>query len=572
MKDKFPGARFKFLSGLWIVALASLFPKLCMLHIGDHSTRNIVRYHKVLPASRGKIFDRGGNALAVNMPGNVIFVDPMAPVATNKSIEQTALRISEFLPERSFEEVYRLMTTESARRYIPLGVSYDEDVADIATNKLFCRAGIEPMASRTYPQKEYFAKILGFTSGKDNKGRNGGIEQYCDRYLQGTPGFYDGVKSKTGLEIRERRTTTAQPIDGASVFLTVDQNVQHVLHDALAEAMEKTGAKGARGIVQLCNTGEILAMESLPSYDPENGRTVSADDRKNKTVTDSYDPGSTMKSVVVSAALNEKIIAPDTIFDIGTPPWYYGGHALKDHAHGKITVRQIIEKSSNIGAAQIGLMLGNERLEAYLRAFGFGKRSGIDIPGEESGILRPHKKWDKVTPTRIAIGQSIAVTPIQMIGAYSCIANGGRLMRPYLISKIVGSNGEILLETEPQVVARPISEGVAETMHDIMKGVVSTDGTARRARIEGYSSAGKTGTAQIVLHDENGRAYYSKNFYCSSFIGYVPAENPVFTVLILLDGVKQEGGVISAPVFKQVASFTARYLNIPQTMPKEGAK
>lgn len=573
MQSKKTGWRFySFPIGI-MIWLTGMLAKLVYLHSCDHETRNIIRFHEEIPATRGIIYDRGGNALAVNRPGNIIFIDPTAPIATtNKSIEKTAMRIADFLPNRSYEEIYTLMTTPTKRKYIPLGTTYDENVIDIKTNKLFCCAGITPMSSRVYPQGEYFSKLLGFTSGKDNVGRNGGIEQRFDRYLQGTSGFNIGVKTKTGVEIRERRDTTAPPIDGANIYLTIDQNIQRVLHDALAEALEEHGARGARGIVQLCDTGEILAMESLPTFDPAQYRTSTPDQRKNKTITDSYDPGSTMKSVVVSAALNEGFITPDSTYDIGTPPWHYGGHALRDHAHGIITVRQIIEKSSNIGAARIGLDLGNQKLEAYLRAFGFGKATGIDLPGEECGILRPHKTWDKVTPTRIAIGQSIAVTPIQMIGAYSCIANGGKLMRPYVISKIVASDGSILLQTEPKVMAKPITPAVADTMHDIMSGVVSSQGTARRAQLEGYTSAGKTGTAQIVEHDENGKAYYSQKNYCASFIGYVPAEKPVFTVLILLDAPKgraNEGGVVSAPVFKKVATYTARYLDIPQTAPKK---
>lgn len=569
MRNKKIGFRFFFLPVAIICWLVFILIKLVHLHSCGHETRNITRYHKQLPASRGIIYDRKGNALAVNLPGNIIYVDPNAPAATNKSIEKTAMRIADFLPDRSFEEIYKLMTETSKRRYIPLGTTFDENVVDISTNALFCRANIEPMSARVYPQGEYLSKLLGFTSGKDNVGRNGGIEQSFDSYLRGAPGFYIGVKSKTGKEIRERRITTVEPRDGASIYLTIDQNIQKVLHDALAKALENTGARGARGIVQYCDSGEILAMESLPTFDPVRYRDATPEQRKNKTITDSYDPGSTMKSVVVSAALNEGFITPDSVYDIGNPPWYYGGHLLRDHAHGKITVRQIIEKSSNIGAAKIGLALGNPRLEAYLRAFGFGKATGIDLPGEESGILRPHKYWETVTPTRISIGQSIAVTPIQMIGAYSCIANGGKLMRPYVISKIIESNStNVLWQTEPKVIATPIKKSVADTMHDIMSGVVSSHGTARRAILEGYSSAGKTGTAQIVEHDENGKAYYSQKNYCASFIGYVPAENPVFTVLILLDAPKgsaNEGGVVSAPVFKEVATYTARYLNIPQS-------
>lgn len=572
------GARF-FLVPVGLAAwFVILIVRLIDLHLGNHTTQNQIKIHGTLPAVRGMIYDRGEIPVAVNQPGYQIFVDPGAPVKEGQSKELTAKRIADLVGNRNYSEVYRDISGQGKNsRYIKQGVTYDKSAVDLLTNKtVYCCCGLEPITERKYPQGKYFSHVVGYISGNDAVGRNGGVEQYAERYLCGTPGFYDGIKDRNGREIRERRKNTVAPIDGASVYLTVDRNIQHVVCEALEFGITNYNATGGKVIIQKVQTGEILAMASYPNFNPADFRNASEEAKRNAAIGVIYDPGSTMKSITVSAALNEGLVTPDTVFDIGHGSWAYGGRILRDHPTGHVTVKQIIQKSSNIGAAKIGLLLGNRRLEAYFKAFGYTKPTGIDLPGEEKGILPPHEKWDAVKPTRIAMGQGISVTPLQMVNAYSTIANGGYCMRPYVISRIVSPDGKILLQNEPKVMGRPIRPDTSEKMRKILRSVTNyaadriDHGTGWRAKIDGYSVAGKTGTAQMLINGQ-----YSEKDYWSSFVGFVPAEDPVFCMIVILDRPRGElmsdgihhkahdGGGTAAPLFAKIAPYVAQYLEIP---------
>ena len=577
------GYRFFALPVLLSIWLLVLIARLLSLHLGERSLRNQTRIHGILPAARGVIYDRCEVPVAVNQPGFKIFVDPKAPVKEGQSKELTADRISQ-LTGKARSEVYADIIGEGKRsRYINEGNTFDKEAVDLRTNKaVYCCCGIEPITVRKYPQGKLFSHVVGFISGNDAVGRNGGVEQFAERYLCGTAGFYDGIKNKSGYEIRERRKRTVEPIDGASVYLTVDHNIQHVVCEELEAALEHYHATGGKVIIQKVQTGEILAMASYPNFDPAEYRTSTEEERRNAAIGLVYDPGSTMKGITVSAALNEGIVTPETVFDIGQGSWAYGGRILRDHPRGNVTVRQVIQKSSNIGAAKIGLMLGNRRLESYIKAFGYTERTGIDLPGEERGILPPHETWEPVKPTRVAMGQGISVTPIQMVNAYSTIANGGYCMRPYVISRVVSASGETLYENEPKVVGRPIRADTSAKMRKILKSVTNyaadrvDHGTGWRARIDGYSVAGKTGTAQMLVNGQ-----YSEKDYWSSFVGFVPAENPVFCMIVILDRPRgalsedgqhygpHDGGGTAAPVFSKIASYVAQYLEIPIEVKEE---
>ncbi len=570
------------------VWFALMLARLVQLHFWGPDIKNKIGYREELPASRGAIYDRGGNPIAVSEPGWRIYLDPLAPnrKATKKRPAAdpvaTCRRVAD-LTGRDFREVYvDLYTTNRIvfnpvsnqyvrvpRRYIVQGETFDKSAIDLVTNKtLYVKnVNLEPTQRRSYPQGRRFAHVLGFITGRDLIGQNGGIEQRYDRELRGTDGYVSGVRSCNGPEIRERRTATVNPIDGASIYLTIDQNIQMVVHEALSAAVEKWGAEGGRAIVEKVDTGEILAMVSLPDFDPADWHDSAASAWKNRAITDIYDPGSTMKSVTVSAALNENIVTPETTYDVGQGYWVYGGSTLRDHPKGVINVETILAKSSNIGAAKIALDLGNKRFERYLRAFGFGARCDIDLPGEATGILTPCEKWSMISPTRIAIGQGISVTPLQMVNAYSTIANGGKRMRPYVMQRIVAPNGDVIHRNEPLVLARPIRPEVASKMRRMLTKVVSPQGTARRARVPGYVAAGKTGTAQIVKPTGG---YYDHNHW-ASFVGFLPADNPVFAVIVVLDNpinqenprLSHDGGVSAAPVFAEIAAATAQYLELP---------
>lgn len=570
--------------------------RLCCLHMGERAVRNRTDMRVAIPASRGIIYDRGGAAVAVNRPGYKIFVDPFAPVKDGQDKTATARRIAELTGE-PFKDVLRTIegrcskairmvgaTNEMGQayvrpvtnRYIVVGQTMDRSAVDLVTNKtVYCCAGIEPMTTREYPLGCTFSHVVGFISGEDAIGRNGGVEQYAEKTLHGTPGFYIGVKDRSGRELRERRKVTVPAIDGASVHLTIDRNIQHFVRETLAAGITNYCATGGKVIVQKVATGEILAMVSLPDFDPADPGDAKDYGRRNRAIGLVYDPGSTMKGVTVSAAINEGVVTPETIIDVGQGTWSYGGRILRDHPRGLLTVRQVIQKSSNIGAAKIGLMLGNRRLESYIKAFGFTRRLGIDLPGEEKGLLPPSSTWEPVKPTRVAMGQGISVTPLQMVNAYATIANGGRCMRPYVISRMEAADGSILYRNEPKEIARPITAETSRKMRAILKSVTNyaadrvDHGTGWRARVEGYSVAGKTGTAQMLI---NGA--YSEKDYWSSFVGFVPAEDPVFAMIVILDAPRGEltpegyhkahdGGGTAAPLFSKIASFVAQYLEIP---------
>lgn len=560
--------------------------RLVDLHTGEHDCHNQVQTRGEEAAYRGVIYDRLEHPIAVNQPGYSIFVDPKAPVKEGQSKEATAHRVAE-LTGRKYEDVYRDITGNGkSSRYIIQGITLDESAVDLRTNKtLYCCVGLNDITLREYPQGKYFSHIVGYISGNDEVGRNGGVEQQVESFLHGKSGFYEGYKDRNGSEIHEWRHTTVNAINGASVYLTIDQEIQCMVCDELEKGIAKYRATGGKVIIQMVQTGEILAMVSCPNFDPNNFRDYSVASRRNATIGAVYDPGSTMKAITVAAALNEGIVWPDKTYDVGHGVWHYGGHRLRDHPEGVITVRQIIQKSSNIGAAHIALELGNKMFERYIKAFGITELTGIDLPGEERGLLPPSEKWTAVKPTRVAMGQGISVTPIQMVNAYCTIANGGHRMRPYVISRVVSSSGETLIRNEPNEKGRPITPEVAREMRKMLETVTYYDrdkslrGTGWRARLEGYTVAGKTGTAQMI--DEHG--HYSETDYWSSFIGFVPAENPVFCMIVVLDRPRGEikddgsigyhdGGATAAPLFSSIAQQVAQHLEIPLMKKNEEKK
>ncbi len=577
------GYRFFIAPVLLALWFCLLICRLVDLHLGSRIPHNQTKMRGKIPTTRGIIYDRQEVPVAVNRPGYKIFVDPEAPVKEGQDKRCTAERISE-LTGVDVESVYREITGKGKNsRYIVVGKTFDKEAIDLVTNKaVYCCCGLDSFSERAYPQGRLFSHVVGYISGEDQKGRNGGVEQWAHSYLKGNEGVYFSVKDKNGREIRERRKITIPAIDGDSVYLTIDHNIQHVVREQLSAGITNYCATGGKVIIEKVSTGEILAMVSLPDFDPVNYRASSAEDRRNKAIGLVYEPGSTMKGITVSAALNEGIVTPETVIDVGQGSWAYGGRILRDHPHGLLTVRQIIQKSSNIGAAKIGLKLGNQHLSSYIKAFGFTHQLGIDLPGEEKGILPPYQEWEPVKPTRVAMGQGISVTPLQMVNAYTTIANGGHCMRPYVISRIVAPDGTVVYRNEPKEIGRPIRPDTAEKMRAILKSVTNyaadrlDHGTGWRARVDGYTVAGKTGTAQMLI---NGA--YSEKDYWSSFVGFVPAENPVFAMIVILDRPRGElmedgvhhkahdGGGTAAPLFSKIASYVAQYLEIPIEVDEE---
>jgi cell division protein FtsI (penicillin-binding protein 3) len=348
------------------------------------------------------------------------------------------------------------------------------------------------------------------------------------------------------------------------VYLTLDQKVQYFVENALDAAMEEHQAKAAWAIVQRVETGEILAMAVRPAYDLNEYGKTPLERQRNEAAGHVYEPGSTFKGLVFSAALNEGVIHPDDLIDCENGCWYYGGRPLRDfHAYDVLSTADVLKKSSNIGTAKIALKLGNRRVYDYLQEFGIGKRSGIDLPGEEVGILHDPKNWSKICITRIAMGHSVSVTALQILNAYCCIANGGFLMRPYVVQRVVGPDGTEILVNEPTVASRPIRQETARLMCKLLARVSEDGGTARRARVEGYSVAGKTGTATKTLPTGG----YSTTDHMASFVGFLPADRPEIGIIVVVDTPqpKHTGGQVAAPVFREIAEQAVRYLDVPPT-------
>ena len=554
---------------IWAVAVflflsfCGLGAKLAYLHLANHSkvTRE---YKRKLLGLRGGIYDCNGKQypMAVSLPARQFFIDPKA-VKKEHDVRQIAKTVAEGLGLGESDVQALFKRTDS--RYIKVGYSLDDRIFEMLSDpKRISGVGSESLVIRRYPQGRRMAHVLGFVNDMGVGGA--GVEQQFNEYLKGSEGVIEGEKDAGLGEIFSRRKRYVPPLAGSDVFLTLDHNIQYEVEQALKEVVEKFEAVSGWSIVQRVKTGEILAMASYPDFEPENYNDKTQDFWRNNALAIVFEPGSIMKAITVSAILNERILTPDSWIDTGEGVWFYAGKPLRDHVTGRVTVSTALKKSSNIACAKMGLMLGNKRLEAYLRAFNFGEKLGIELPGEEKGLLARSKDWDKLKPTRIPIGQGVAVTALQMINAYSALANDGKMMRPYLVDRIVSSSGETVFKAKPEIMGRPVRPEVARAVREMLIGVTEEGGTGKRASVRGYSIGGKTGTAQKAVSGG-----YSSTDYYASFVGFVPAHEPVFSVLVTVERPRPQhtGGFVSAPVFAKIAAATARYLEVPPDLPPE---
>lgn len=507
---------------------------------------------------RGRILDREGNILAVDIDAKHVCVDPKF-ILENGDMQKVADALSSCLSlPRS--EVWKLID-QPKRQYVRVQKFMRESaIAPLRALKL---KGIifEDVPIRDYPKGSLGSHVIGFAN-HEGVGSSG-MELRMNSYLQGSSGLRVSQKDGRRHEIYSRRTVDIDPQSGADVYLTLDQQIQHFAEKALDELVTKYKPKGAWALVQNVRTGEILAMASLPTYDPNRFNSAPAEWIRNRVINYTYEPGSTMKACIISSAIDQGIVKAGDVFDCENGRWVYGGRSLHDsHGEGLLTVADILKKSSNIGAAKVALCMGNERVYDSLKEFGFGSQTGVDLPGEDAGILWPVKRWSKISITRIAMGHEILVTSLQMLSALSTIANDGIRMRPQIIQKVVDSNGWPLLEMYPEELGRPIRPATAKQMRRLLARVTQPGGTGTKAALRGYSVAGKTGTAQKVNLERGG---YYHNKYIASFGGFLPAENPVISILVVADDPSgaHYGGTVCAPAFREIADQTVRYLRIP---------
>jgi len=412
---------------------------------------------------------------------------------------------------------------------------------------------------RFYPKRELASRLIGF-SGVDSDGL-AGIEHSFNHYLRGGGRWLIVENDAKGRRMRsiEKKSSRHKRCD---IVLTIDETIQHIAEKELGKRIIQTRAKAGVAVVMNPGTGEILAMADYPPFNPNQFSKYSSGNWRNKVVSNAYEPGSTFKAFLASAAI-ESAIDPGSMFFCENGKLLVGGVAIHEASfkkYGWLSMVDIIRKSSNIGAIKIAQRLGKRRFHQFIAKFGFGAKTGIDLEGEATGIARGPKEWTPLSLCSMAIGQEISVTPIQMITAISAIANGGFLMKPKVVKGIY-RNGKIVKLFEPEIVRRVISRETSRVMTSILRKVVE-HGTGRKAGLEGYSIVGKTGTAQEF---DKGINAYSKSKYLASFVGYFPAEDPQVAILVMVDEPRTTfwGGSVAAPVFREIARQTARYLNIP---------
>ncbi len=502
---------------------------------------------------RGPILDCNGNLLANSQSVNIITADPSL---TAPKAPELARQLAPLLQVGEAELLARLTRPG---RYVRLKQRVDlETVQKIRDLKL---KGIfyEDQYARTYPNGVLASHVIGFVDGQ-HRGVQG-IEAVMDSYLNGRSGYEIIERDRKGREIRARRNEAIGPRDGLRVTLTIDQVIQHIAETELDKAMEAHRPAGAMIIVSRPATGEILAMSSRPTFDLNAPGEAAADARRNRCISDVAEPGSTFKVAIIAGAISDGTVSLADRFDCENGAFIYAGRALHDaHPHGVLSVDEILHKSSNIGTAKIALRMGPQRLHEYIRAFGFGQRTGIAMAGEVAGIAHPLSRWTKLSITRIPMGHEIAVTPLQMLLAMNAVANGGRLLRPMLVKSVTDGDGQPVISYSPQLVRQVISPRASILLTSSLRKVATPDGTAQRAAVNGYDVAGKTGTAQKIENGQYVRKYYS------SFIGYLPAHDPQISILVTLDDPAvggYYGGTVAGPVFRGVAEKVAPYLGIP---------
>ncbi|MCI0613333.1 penicillin-binding protein [bacterium] len=411
---------------------------------------------------------------------------------------------------------------------------------------------------RYYPNKTLASHLLGFV-GMDNKGLSG-VEYQYEHVITGVPGKLFALRDAK-RRLLMTGNSILSPSSGRTLQLSIDASIQHIAETELAAGVEERGASGGAVIIMKPDTGEILALANVPDFNPNIYGQTQAGQWKNRAITDYYEPGSTFKPVVATAALDEDLVKPDDQFDCQWGSIVLAGIVMKDHKpFGILSFRQIIEKSSNVGTIKIGLKVGPEGLVRYARMFGFGQKTGIDLPGESPGILRSPKKWSALSIGAISIGQEIGVTPLQVLRMITAIGNDGYLVSPHTVLGLSDSSGDLKPAVFPQPQQLPIKHTTLVTIQEFLEGVVD-HGSGTLAKIPGYTVAGKTGTAQKI----GPSGTYADGGYIASFAGYAPAHHPAISMIVVLDKPKKEfyGGRVAAPLFRKIGQQVLKYLDIP---------
>jgi len=505
-----------------------------------------------LPSRRGNILDVNGKELAMSSPAYSVYADPK--MMTNR--KQAAKTIAKILNMNLSEVNYKIKDSSKRFVWVDRLVSVSQ-VEDLKASQIKGLGFVEEW-KRVYPNDHLLSSTIGFT-GKEGQGLEG-LEMFYDKTLKGEGKKVSMKKDARGRPLIQDGMAFTETPQGKDIRLTIDSDLQYFVETELKQAIQKYEADAAYAVVLDAKTSAIRALSSLPNFDLNNPSKSNSLNRRNRSVTDTYEPGSTLKTMIIAEALDEKIYQPNSkifcengIFKIGKR---IIREAEREHAQGLITVSEILAYSSNIGTSKIALKMGDEKLKESLVKFGFGQKTGVDLPGEAKGIMLG-LPWKDHLLANVSFGQGITVTPLQMANAYAALANGGVLNTPYIVDTIFDpETGETALN-QPKMIRRVVSEETAKQMRMMLAGVTSGKGTGLNARVNGYIVGGKTGTAQKIK--TNGKGYMPGG-YIGSFTGFIPANDPQYVIYVALDHPKKGyyGSQVAAPLFASIASYVVR--------------
>jgi len=505
----------------------------------------------VLEPRRGTIYDRNMQALAINLPVYSIYANARA-MRQEHDVDEVVEKLSAVF--KVDPQLIRAKLDKD-KYFVWIARKVPQDIYLELKGYKLPGIGYIKESKRYYPNQTLASHLIGF-AGLDNNGLDG-LERDYDKYLKGQPGHAIILRDAHSRELMFDKGYTA-PIDGFSVVLTIDETIQYIAEKALDRMYQKYHCEGASIIVMDPKTGEILAFANRPTYNLEQASKSTPESRTDRAIVFTFEPGSVFKIVTASAALQEGVVRENDMINCEHGAYRVANHILHDHEPlGTITFKQVIEQSSNIGTTKVAQRLGPQRMYNYAHHFRFGIKTGIDLPGEASGILKPVSRWSKTSIGAIPIGQEVTVTPIQLMGAISAIANDGIYMRPYVVKYVKDANGQIIFQHSPLILDKVISRATSIRMKAILKGVVD-EGTGTKAAIPGIPVAGKTGTAQKVV----GGSYSHSHFY-ATFAGFAPVDNPRLACVVVLDDPHPAyyAGTVAAPVFSEVVGDSLKYLN-----------
>jgi len=529
---------------------------------GAELLASVERQHKsrsVIPARRGMILDRSGRVVAASRQMPDVFIDPVLVDDLDSLSIEVGIRVNV-----SPSEVRQAVLRRADSRYVVVARCVGEVEAEAIRELKHPAVGLSERSLRTYPLGSSMAHVLGFV-GRDGNGLEG-IELTLDEHLRGCNGTRATIRDARRRALwREERASTP-PVDGGHVVLTIDAEIQRITEAALTRTIEKFRAKSGVGIVMKPGTGEVLAMACYPAFDVNDAPNVDQAIRRNRAVTDPVEPGSTFKPFITGGALAGGFVSPTERIDCGQGRYYAGRRLIEDTSpHGMMTLQEIVCKSSNIGMAHIGQRMGAEALHEVMARFGFGRRTGIECPGEDAGLLHPLARWTSYSVTSVPMGYEVGVTPLQLLSAFSAISNDGLLLRPRIVKELLGPDGRpIGSDRGPELVRRVLPSEVARYMSEIVLVSVVEEGSGKLAKVPGHQVLGKTGTSKLSFTDKRG---YEEGAYLASFIAAAPASDPRVAVLVMVRRPDAKlgyyGSKVSAPAVGEILAGTLAYLQVP---------